>query len=51
VVLADGAPQPCERCGELPEEVVEIVEVIMHTREELERFRAAHRRNDVGAEA
>jgi hypothetical protein len=48
VVPADGAPLPCERCGEIPEEVFEIVEVVVSSPEELERFRADRRLNHVG---
>jgi hypothetical protein len=36
-------PQPCERCGEVPEEVFEIVEVVLSTRDELEQFQSDHR--------
>jgi hypothetical protein len=32
-------PPPCERCDEVPEEVMEIVEVIVDTREDLQCFR------------
>jgi hypothetical protein len=28
-------PPPCERCGEVPEQVVEIVETVVGTREDL----------------
>jgi hypothetical protein len=44
-----GEPQPCEHCGDVPEEVIELVEVVVSSREELERFRADRRRNRVGA--
>jgi hypothetical protein len=44
-----GDPQPCERCGEVPEAVVEIVEVVVSTREECERFQTKRRCDDVGA--
>jgi hypothetical protein len=29
---------PCERCGEVPEQVVEIVETMVETREDLARL-------------
>ena len=48
VVPADAAPLRCERCGEVPEEVVELIEVVVSPREEWERFRADWR-YDVGA--
>jgi hypothetical protein len=32
------APWPCARCGQGPEEVIEVVEVIIHSREERERL-------------
>jgi hypothetical protein len=35
-----GEPQPCERCGDVPEEVIELVEVVVSTREEWKRVRA-----------
>ncbi len=33
-------PMPCPRCGEVPEEVVEVVEVVIETREDLARWAA-----------
>jgi hypothetical protein len=33
-----GDPQPCERCGEVTEEVIEIIEVLVLTHEEWEQF-------------
>jgi hypothetical protein len=33
-----GAPLPCEHCGEVFEEVIEIVQVVLSTRQELERI-------------
>jgi hypothetical protein len=44
-----GEPRPCQRCGKVPEDVVELIEVVVPTREELERFRSDYRRNGVGA--
>jgi hypothetical protein len=48
--MADGsvrphgdAPQPCDVCGEVPEEVIEIVEVVVSTREECQRLLADRR--------
>jgi hypothetical protein len=35
---ATEAPRPCARCGQVPEEVIEVVEVIIHSREERERL-------------
>jgi ssDNA-binding Zn-finger/Zn-ribbon topoisomerase 1 len=32
-------PAPCPRCGEVPEQIIEIVEVLVTTREEVERLR------------
>ena len=47
--MADGsmrpdgdAPQPCDVCGEAPEEVIEIVEVVVSTRAESVRWPAGH---------
>jgi hypothetical protein len=39
-----GAPQPCGRCGQVPEEVIDVVEVIINTREERERLPPEARR-------
>ncbi len=33
-------PMPCPRCGEVPEEVVEVVEVVIEAREDLARWEA-----------
>jgi hypothetical protein len=30
---ATAAPRPCSRCGQIPEEVIEVVEAIIATRE------------------
>jgi hypothetical protein len=32
------APRPCSRCGQVPEEVIEVVEVMVGSREERERL-------------
>ncbi len=52
--LADGTvrfeepePAPCPRCGEVPEVVVTIIEVVVETREDVARWQA---RADAGAE-
>jgi hypothetical protein len=45
----NGEPLPCERCGNVPEELIEMVEVVVSTREEWDRFRADRRCEDVGA--
>ena len=31
VAYAAGVPQPCERCGGVPESVIEIVEVVVES--------------------
>ena len=33
-------PPPCTACGEIPEEIVEIIEVVVETREDVERVKA-----------
>jgi hypothetical protein len=33
-------PQPCERCGEVPEEIIEIVDVLVETHEAASPWRA-----------
>jgi hypothetical protein len=40
VVLRGEPPRPCGRCGEVPERVVEVIELVIETREELERWEA-----------
>ena len=31
-------PAPCERCGEAPEQIIEIVEAVVETREDVARL-------------
>jgi hypothetical protein len=40
VVLEGERPRPCTRCGEIPEQFVEVMEVVIETREELKRWEA-----------
>ncbi len=47
VRLEEPGPAPCPRCGEVPEEVVTIIEVVVETREDLARWQA---RADAGGE-
>jgi hypothetical protein len=38
VVHSEGTPLPCARCGLVPEQVLEIVEVVVESREDLARL-------------
>ncbi len=42
-------PMPCPRCGEEPEEVVEVVEVVIETREDLARWESRTAPGDTSA--
>jgi hypothetical protein len=39
-VLSDDEPRPCGLCGEVPEEDIEIVEVVVATRDEVAAWQA-----------
>jgi hypothetical protein len=40
VVDSEGAPLSCGRCGSVPEQILEIVEVVVESREDLARLYA-----------
>ena len=40
IVRGECNPPPCPRCGQVPEQILEIVEVVVETREDLERLAA-----------
>jgi hypothetical protein len=39
----DDRPKPCEKCGEVPELIIEIVRVVVETRADLARLDAERR--------
>ena len=43
VVPVDEEPKPCARCGQVPEQIIEIVEVIVKARTDLPKSGAARR--------
>jgi hypothetical protein len=40
VAYPEGEPGPCEHCGVVPEQVIEIVETVVETRQDLARLEA-----------
>jgi hypothetical protein len=34
----EGAPAPCPSCGQTPEHLIEVVEIVVESREDLERL-------------
>jgi hypothetical protein len=39
VVSSDPEPEPCARCGQVPERIVQIVEVVVTSHDEVARLR------------